>query len=118
MRGRSRAKPGSLEKSQIPIRTWADWDDKRPESVEIDLAGYDGGNAAGAVVNETLAIVQRVGEAADAVREAARLTVRGAVPARSCRRSSAASNRIGPALHGLDIARAQGPARQRCRSRR
>src|SRR5664279_3772197 len=27
LRGRSRTKPGSLLKTQIPIRTWADWDD-------------------------------------------------------------------------------------------
>lgn len=31
-RGRSGTKPGSLLKSQIPIRTWADWDDTRPGS--------------------------------------------------------------------------------------
>ncbi len=28
--GRSHTKPGSLLKSQIPIRTWADWDDAVP----------------------------------------------------------------------------------------
>lgn len=30
LRGRSHTKPGSLLKSQIPIRTWADWDDAKP----------------------------------------------------------------------------------------
>src|SRR6476659_11257027 len=40
-------KPGSLLKSQIPVRTWADWDDARPGFVEIDLVGHDGGNPAG-----------------------------------------------------------------------
>ena len=40
-------KPGSLLKSQIPVRTWADWDDARPGFVEIDLVSHDGGNAAG-----------------------------------------------------------------------
>ena len=45
--GRSHTKPGSLLKSQIPIRTWADWDDAKPGFVEIDLVGHDGGNAAG-----------------------------------------------------------------------
>lgn len=30
-------KPGSLLKSQVPIRTYADWDDKRVGFVEIDL---------------------------------------------------------------------------------
>ncbi len=30
LKGRSHTKPGSLLKSQIPIRTWADWDENRP----------------------------------------------------------------------------------------
>ncbi|MET0781219.1 MAG: transposase family protein [Microbacterium sp.] len=46
-RGRSHTKPGSLLKSQIPIRTWADWDDTVPGFVEIDLVGHEGGNASG-----------------------------------------------------------------------
>lgn len=46
-RGRSHTKPGTLLKSQIPIRTWADWDDATPGFVEIDLVGHDGGNASG-----------------------------------------------------------------------
>ena len=44
MRGRSHTKPGSLLKSQIPIRTWAEWDDAVPGFVEIDLVAHDGGN--------------------------------------------------------------------------
>jgi transposase InsO family protein len=47
LRGRSHTKPGSLLKSQIPIRTWAQWDDAVPGFVEIDLAGHEGGNAVG-----------------------------------------------------------------------
>ena len=47
LKGRWRTKPGSLLKSQIPIRTWADWDEAVPGFVEIDLVGHDGGNAAG-----------------------------------------------------------------------
>ena len=47
LKGRSHTKPGSLLKCQIPVRTWADWDDARPGFVEIDLVGHDGGNAAG-----------------------------------------------------------------------
>ena len=35
-RGRSHTKPGTLLKSQIPIRTWGDWDDVVPGFVEID----------------------------------------------------------------------------------
>jgi len=47
LRGRSHTKPGTLLKSQIPIRTWADWDDAVPGFVEIDLVGHEGGNASG-----------------------------------------------------------------------
>jgi len=47
LRGRSGTKPGSLLKSQIPIRTWADWDDAEPGFVEIDLVGHEGGNSRG-----------------------------------------------------------------------
>jgi Integrase core domain len=43
-KGRSLTKPGSLLKSQIPMRTWADWDDHRPGFVEIDLVGHEGGD--------------------------------------------------------------------------
>lgn len=46
-RGRSHTKPGILLKSQIPIRTWADWDDAVPGFVEIDLVGHEGGNSSG-----------------------------------------------------------------------
>ena len=47
LRGRVGTKPGSLLKSQIPVRTWAEWDDTRPGFVEIDLVWHDGGNRAG-----------------------------------------------------------------------
>jgi hypothetical protein len=47
LKGRTTTKPGSLLKSQIPVRTWADWDDARPGFVEIDLVSHDGGNPAG-----------------------------------------------------------------------
>lgn len=46
-RGRSHTKPGSLLKSQIPIRTWAEWNPKQAGFVEIDLVGHEGGNATG-----------------------------------------------------------------------
>lgn len=39
--------PDSLLKAQIPVRSWADWDDAVPGFVEIDLAGHDGGAASG-----------------------------------------------------------------------
>lgn len=47
LKGRSLTKPGSLLKSQIPIRTWAQWDDAAPGFVEIDLVGHEGGDAVG-----------------------------------------------------------------------
>jgi len=47
LRGRCTTKPGSLLKSQIPVRTWADWNDAQPGFVEIDLVCHDGGNPAG-----------------------------------------------------------------------
>jgi hypothetical protein len=47
LRGRAGTKPGSLLKSQIPVRTWAEWDDARPGFVEIDLVWHDGGNRGG-----------------------------------------------------------------------
>ncbi len=43
LRGRAGTKPGSLLKSQIPVRTWSEWDDARPGFVEIDLVFHDGG---------------------------------------------------------------------------
>ncbi len=45
--GRSHTKPGSLLKSQIPIRTWSEWDENQPGFVEIDLVGHEGGNSFG-----------------------------------------------------------------------
>ncbi len=42
-RGRSLTKPGTLLKHQIPIRTFADWNEKKPGFVEVDLVGHDGG---------------------------------------------------------------------------
>jgi len=47
LKGRSHTKPGTLLKHQVPIRTFSDWDEKRPGFVEIDLVGHDGGNASG-----------------------------------------------------------------------
>ena len=47
LKGRSGTKPGSLLKSQIPIRTWVQWDEKAPGFVEIDLVGDEGGDPRG-----------------------------------------------------------------------
>ena len=47
LRRRSHTKPGTLLKHQIPIRTFAEWDDAQPGFVEIDLVAHDGGLALG-----------------------------------------------------------------------
>jgi len=44
---RSHTKPGTLLKSQIPIRTFSEWNEARPGFVEIDLVAHDGGQASG-----------------------------------------------------------------------
>jgi hypothetical protein len=46
-RGRSYTKPGTLLKTQIPIRTFADWTEDKVGFCEIDLCGHDGGLAKG-----------------------------------------------------------------------
>lgn len=43
LKGRAGTKPGTLLKHQIPIKTFAEWDDARPGFVEIDLVGHEGG---------------------------------------------------------------------------
>lgn len=47
VRGRSGTKPGSILKRQIPIRTFAEWNDARPGFCEVDLVAHDGGNSSG-----------------------------------------------------------------------
>ena len=46
-KGRKGTKPGTLLKNQIPVRTFADWDDTKPGFTEVDLVGHDGGNTSG-----------------------------------------------------------------------
>lgn len=45
--GLSTTRPGPLLKRQIPIRTFAGWDDARPGFVEADLVAHCGGQAVG-----------------------------------------------------------------------
>ena len=45
--GRSHTRPGSLRKSQIPIRTFEEADQKEPGFVEVDLVAHDGGCSSG-----------------------------------------------------------------------
>ena len=49
--GLSTTKPGTLLKSQIPIRTFADWDDKRPGFFEVDLVAHCGESVRGEYIN-------------------------------------------------------------------
>jgi hypothetical protein len=49
-KGRSLTKPGTLLKHQIPIRTFAQWDDARPGFTEMDLVDHGGGNTKGQYV--------------------------------------------------------------------
>jgi hypothetical protein len=49
-RGKSTTKPGGLLKHQIPIRTFADWDDAQAGFVEIDLVAHCGDTASGQFV--------------------------------------------------------------------
>ncbi|MDD5601149.1 MAG: transposase [Actinomycetota bacterium] len=46
-KGRKGTKPGSLLKKAIPIRTFADWNEKKPGFIEADLVGHDGGSSSG-----------------------------------------------------------------------
>lgn len=46
-KGRSATKPGTLLKQQIPIRTFADWDEKVPGFFEMDLVAFCGGSLKG-----------------------------------------------------------------------
>jgi hypothetical protein len=55
-RGRSTTKPGSLLKDAIPIRTFADWDEKQPGFVEMDLVAHCGESTAGEYLNTLCAV--------------------------------------------------------------
>ena len=44
LKNRSRTKPGTLLKHQIPIRTFSEWDEGNPGFMEIALVGHDGGD--------------------------------------------------------------------------
>jgi len=47
LKARSNTKPGTLLKHQIPIRTFSEWDEKKPGFVEIDLVSHEGGDPSG-----------------------------------------------------------------------
>lgn len=50
LKPKSHTKPGTLLKKQIPVRTFADWDEKRPGFLEADLVAHEGGNSRGEFV--------------------------------------------------------------------
>jgi len=47
LKNRGGTKPGTLLKNQIPVRTFADWDEARPGFLEVDLVGHSGGSGYG-----------------------------------------------------------------------
>jgi hypothetical protein len=47
IRGRTHTKPGTLLRHQIPVRTFASWDEDRPGFLEVDLVSHDGGRPVG-----------------------------------------------------------------------
>lgn len=55
-RGKSYTKPGSLLKSQIPIRTFSEWDEHVPGFFEMDLVSHEGGSPTGEFIQSLVAI--------------------------------------------------------------
>ena len=49
--GLSTTKPGTLLKSAIPVRTFADWNEDQPGFMEIDLVAHCGGSVEGQYLN-------------------------------------------------------------------
>ncbi|MDO5681390.1 MAG: DDE-type integrase/transposase/recombinase [Propionibacteriaceae bacterium] len=43
-KGMSHTRPGSMLKSSIPLKTWAEWDHTTPGCLQIDLVGHEGGD--------------------------------------------------------------------------
>lgn len=55
-RGRCTTKPGTLLRSQVAVRTFADWTDTRPGFLEIDLVAHCGETTAGEYVHTLSAV--------------------------------------------------------------
>jgi hypothetical protein len=47
LRGRTTTKPGTLLRSQIPVRTFAEWDEQEPGFFELDLVAHCGSSGKG-----------------------------------------------------------------------
>ena len=54
--GLSTTKPGTLLKSAIPIRTFNDWNEKKPGFLEVDLVAHCGDNVEGFYLNTLSAV--------------------------------------------------------------
>lgn len=55
-KGRATTKPGALLRSQVAVRTFADWTDTRPGFLEIDLVAHCGETTAGEYVHTLSAV--------------------------------------------------------------
>ena len=55
-KGRCTTKPGTLLRSQVAVRTFADWTDTRPGFLEIDLVAHCGETTAGEYVHTLSAV--------------------------------------------------------------
>lgn len=55
-RSLSTTSPGTLLRSAIPIRTFADWQDNRPGFIEVDLVAHCGESAEGFYLNTLMAV--------------------------------------------------------------
>lgn len=47
VKGRATTKPGTLLRSKIPVRTFAEWSENKPGFFELDLVGHCGGTGRG-----------------------------------------------------------------------
>ena len=47
VKGRTTTKPGTLLRSKIPVRTFAEWEENEPGFFELDLVGHCGGSGKG-----------------------------------------------------------------------
>jgi hypothetical protein len=55
-RGLTTTRPGSLLKSSIPVRTFADWQENKPGFVEVDLVAHCGESTQGFYLNTLCAV--------------------------------------------------------------
>ena len=78
--GLGTTKPGTLLKHQIPIRTFADWDDAVPGFVEVDLVAHCGESTHGEYLNSlTLTDITTTWTECLAIRNRSQYTVHAAI---------------------------------------